>query len=312
MSKSLKQEPKVKLTQEQFDELMQRYSQLKSTVATYDGGYSVVVDAKTEHELLKEYGIDTEYEPDANGNYPEHRFETAGLREIEQLTGYNTFPYSKTAYMYATDKAITRTKNSKNSHMDSIEALKDELKLSEKYWHEDTGVNFDEIKGKNVHKDDEHLNNMQLNQKRQSAIDFLGQISQYSGNQYIKMLYDFAVQYNDELYKRNQQQFSEKKELTKVVEKSQEQSNDKVDSSVIVMRQTDGKDPAFASYGKKDEPELGVKRGRNGKFYGYDMSNGPQTQESGLQPRSYGGEVDKYMRETNGTTAPVVQSGMEL
>ena len=167
MSKSLKQEPSVKLTQEQFDELMQRYSQLKSGVMTYEDGdvnYAVVVNAKAEHDLLMEYGIETPYEPDEDGVYPEWRNETFGLRDIEHLTGYNTFAYSKTAYMYATDKALESTKGSKE---DVIEALKSELKHSESCWHEDTGVSFDEVKGKNVHKNDEHLHNMRLNQKRQ-------------------------------------------------------------------------------------------------------------------------------------------------
>lgn len=316
MSKSLKQEPSVRITQEQFDELMRRYSQLESGVmndAAYKQGYTTVVDAKAEHDLLKEYGIETPYEPDEDGNYPEWRAETFGLRDIERLTCYNTFPYSKTAYMYATDEAVKSTKDLKTGQKsDVIEALKSELKTAESCWHEDTGVSFDEVKGKNVHKNDEHLHNMWLNQKRQSAIDFLGQISQYSGNQYVKMLYDFAVQYNDELYKKNQQQFSEKKEPVKIVtQEVKEQSKDEMSSSVVHVGPNDGKDPAFANYGKRVEPDIGVRQGRNGKFYGHDMSGGQSAQEPKAptnSTRSYGKEIDRYLNESNDNKLPDLQA----
>lgn len=305
MSKSLNHNPSVNLTQEQFEELMGKYAQLKTAEADVNGNFTVGTNVSKTAELLASYGIqygDGSDEP--NAKY----LEADVLREIESVTGYNTFPYCKQAYMVATDDAVAESVKSKS---DVVETLKSKLRNLESDWHDSTNVKFDEIKGKNVHKDDEHLYGMKKNQSQKSAIDFLGEISKYSNNQYVKLLYDVAVQYNQQMYDKVQEKFASQCDYKKPVNFDEFLSKQQEKPYVTP---TQG-DAAFSRFDSKRTADIqmgddiGVKVGPTGTMYGYDTSKGKSNTQSNTQRRSYGGEVDKYLNSAIENTPKQLQLG---
>ena len=333
MSKSLKSssyEPVVKISHEEFEQLMQELDSVKRYNSNYDVEDEVNIFFNDEDvfPILHKYGLvdDDDYaermdnvrksgeEGYINGETNERMYsvnpchmESDILKGVEKLTGYNTFPYSKQSYMTETDAAVRESILSK---CDVVTALKRNLKDREERWHNESEVPIDKVTGKNIHKDDEHLYGMKKNQSQKSAIDFIGEISKYSNNQYVKLLYDLAVQYNEKMYNDVQSKFGESKlsqsvDFDEFLSKQQEKP---------YVTPTQG-DAAFSRFDSKRDADIqmgddiGVKVGPTGTMYGYDTSKGESNTQSNTQRRSYGGEVDKYLNSTIENTPKQLQLG---
>lgn len=223
MSKTLKQH-RVELTDEQFSKMMEEIAVASRSATEQELEQSdnpVVIDGGNLVRIFSEYGIDakqmygkipTEDGKMADINVEGSRFaEDDILQDIERLTGRNTFRYSKTQYADAVEDAVQNAGRKGNPG----EYMKVNLQNREAAWHGSTGVEVEDIQGKNVYKDPKLQQKMQHNYKVHQLNDMLEMMSQYSSNRYIQMAYQFLNAYEQGEYDMLRYQFGNRNDFKK-------------------------------------------------------------------------------------------------
>lgn len=223
MSKTLKQH-RVELTDEQFSKMMEEIAVASRSATEQELEQSdnpVVIDGGNLVRIFSEYGIDAKQMygkmPTEDGkmvdiNVEGSRFaEDEILQDIERLTGRNTFRYSKTQYADAVEDAVQNAGRKGNPG----EYMKVNLQNREAAWHGSTGVEVEDIQGKNVYKDPKLQQKMQHNYKVHQLNDMLEMMSQYSSNRYIQMAYQFLNAYEQGEYDMLRYQFGNRNDFKK-------------------------------------------------------------------------------------------------
>lgn len=204
-------EPDVKMSAEEFNDMMLDIAHVtkskKVNRPVYDEEGNFIGNSKMHTFIIKNEDLAPIFEkyniPHVdwdNPNMEPYQSETNVLKGIEELTGYNSFPYSREMYMISSQNGA---KSAVANKTDPIDELKRNLKVSESEWHRETGVEFDKVKGKNYYKDDVHMTGQIRSHELSRGLEAAEQISSmYHDNAYVQLLYEALKVYDE--YKQEQ------------------------------------------------------------------------------------------------------------
>ncbi len=203
----------VILSDNQFKKLMKDYAALSHSHR--DEKFRLIGSDKVEtHDLLKKYGFNKVFGREELAT--EIISETDVLQYIEAATGRNTFMYSKTAYIEATDAAVDRTVSSKYQ---TVKCLKEELRLREEAWHKETGCEDLGTRGRNLYKDNSHLKDVmksgKLSNFTEQAKGFVDTFSAWDSKGYVAMIYNLAVMYDEHTRDKVKSEFGNRDDFNK-------------------------------------------------------------------------------------------------